>query len=221
MIKSKLDPHWDDFFEQFVRTLLADGYNEWDILNKAISVINDVKESTPSIMGVITQKEIDDYKEEEKDTTDTKGSTENDEFVPRYRHAKKNLVINRTNSTNYPKTLSTKFEHAEVYIVGAKDESLATIEVGPDNKTRDVFRLVKTGEELTEKDYLIRFNKFINPEATDEWGYRNKSRIVFKLNPKVNVGMVKHPKNYYTMSSIDDVVSYVSHRGRRPKKERV
>jgi hypothetical protein len=221
MKKSKLDPCWDDFFEQFVRTLIADGYNEWDILNKAVSIINDVRE-THAVVEVDTPKKVTESKKTETKAPELPVVENNVEgFVPRYHNVKKELVINRKNHTNYPKTLSTKFEHAEVYILGAKDESLATIERGPDNKSRDMFRVVQTGEELTEKEYLVRFNKFINPASTDEWGYRNKSRIVFKVNPKVNVSTVKHPNNYYTMTSIDDIKAYVPRKkGRKAKKEK-
>ena len=208
---SNLDAYWNDFFETFIKAMLTDGYDEFEVLDKMMSVFKSVRSlrNAPEPVAEPTA-------EEPKEVT-----TITSEFTPRFRKIDKGTGKRSfSQGTHNNKTLSSKFEHAVVYMLGAENESLATIEVGPTKKVRDVFRLLSTGEELSESEYLIRFNKFINPDASDEWGYRNKARVVFQVNPKANLGTVKHKKWYDKFESIDDIAKYVPQRGRKGGRRR-
>ena len=184
--KSRLDEYWNDFLTNFIESLLADGYNEFEILDKIMSVFKSVRNSK-------CQKE---------DTNN----------VP-ITYTSRKYPINKKNPSriknphNYDKTLHYKFEHAQVYVLRDKENSLATIEAGPSHKVKDVYQLVSTGEKLSESEYLRRFNTPI--EETPK-GYRwlNRMQIIFVDNPNISVGYVKNPKNYSKFNSIDDIKQY-------------
>lgn len=219
---SKLDPFWDDFFEQFIRTLLADGYDEFEILDKMMNIFKMVRGSNndevvvekPENPVVETAPIVEANEVEQEISEDA-----TDDIIPLIPKSRRNPNAKPPcEHTNYDKTLSTKFEHERVYIQGAKAESLATIEVGPNNRVRDVYKLVGTGEVYNEHQYLKTFNHYFNPDNAEEWKWRNKARIVFEANPKVHMGIVKSNRYYYKLNSIEDIKNFVPDgRGRKSK----
>lgn len=202
MVTSKLDTYWDEFFEQFIRTLVADGYDEFEILDKIMTVFKEIraKNFIEKSNASSVEKDVIPVLSLEKNLLDEQVKPRKKRKYPeQHKNPDRHL-----NPHNYDKTLSSKFLHAYVYVTGKKDESLATIEYGPSQKVRDVYKLVSTGEELNEVQYLKRFNT-AEEETPRGYGYLNRHVIVFEENPSVSIGLVKHKNNYQKFSSIEDV----------------
>ena len=207
-MKSKLDNSWDDFFEQFMLTLLADGYDEFEILEKFMDVFKGIRNGRTAESPKIDTPTTEESTFTSKiiaTTKDVSETTSIDKLLTR----KKSKHIPPKEHTNYDKTLHTKFEHALVYVLGAKDERLATIERGPNERVKDVYKLVSTGEEFNEHNYLKTFNPYFNPDNADEWKWRNKARIVFYANPNCSIAAVKSNSHYYKLNSIEDIKNFV------------
>ena len=194
-IKSNLNGYWDEFIDTFIRALLEDGYDEFEILDKMMSSFKTIRamRNTVPMSVVILPKEVSEEIPEKEEV----------KKVRKYPEHKK--PISRINNPhNYDKTLSNKFLHAEVYILGAEDESLATIEYGPSQKQRDTFKLVNGKGSFSEVEYLRKFNTDIN-DTPKGMSFLNRHKIVFKDNPEISIGYVKHPRNYPRFATIDDI----------------
>lgn len=195
-VKSNLNGYWDEFIDTFIRALLEDGYDEFEILDKMMSSFKSIRETKIPI--IVPKSVVITTNETTKETP-----AEIVKKTRKYPEHKK--PISRINNPhNYDKTLSNKFLHAEVYVLGAENESLATIECGPSQKVRDVFKLVNGKGSFSEVDYLKKFNTEIN-DTPKGMSFLNRHRIVFKENPNISIGYVKHPKNYGKFASIDDI----------------
>lgn len=214
-MKSKLDNSWDDFFEQFMLTLLADGYDEFEILEKFMDVFKGIRAGRTVEIPKVELPTIEDTTFTSKVIANTVADTDEVSSVDKLLSRKKSKHIPPKTHNNYDKTLHTKFEHALVYILGAKDESLATIERGPNSRVKDVYKLVSTGQEFNEHNYLKTFNPYFNPDNSEEWKWRNKARIVFYANPNCNIATVKSNSHYYKLNSIEDIKNFVPNNKRK------
>lgn len=102
------------------------------------------------------------------------------------------------------KSIADRFAGAIVYIGdrhrnGIQD-SLAEIVRGNyicDGRTKDSFKLLKTGETLTMTEYLSKFNV----------SHGNCARVRFTENPRVSFWMVK-AKYYNDFQTMDDVRAF-------------
>lgn len=210
-INNKLDMYWSEFLNNFICTLLADGYDEFEILDKIMSVFKTVRETR-----YLPEKEISEPPTLLKD--DAEINPNEDIVIVQKKHRKypenKKNPDRSANPHNYDKTLSSKFSHAYVYVRDKKDESLATIEYGPSQKVKDVYKLVSTGDVLNEVQYLKKFNSD-NEETPKGFGFLNRHVIVFEVNPDVSVGYVKMPCNYKKFNSIEDIKQFTKYAKRK------
>lgn len=215
-INKKLDEYWSEFLNNFICTLLADGYDEFEVLDKIMEVFKTVRtkrfieEHNNKVAvekGFVTTSLIN------KLNTSVNEPISSVKKVRKYPEHHKN-PDRRNNPHNYDKTLSSKFPHAYIYVIGKKDESLATIEYGPSQKVRDIYKLVSTGEELNEVQYLRKFNTD-GEETPKGYGYLNRHVIVFEANPDVSVGLVKHKNNYKKFSNMNDVITFKKYANRK------
>lgn len=251
-INSKLDTYWDEFVDNFISTLLADGYDEFEILDKIMTVFKEVRKkrfmeennNKLAIERGFYHPPISDDSKEVKEIAKSQNQPflgagvvqvpglsfhaqelNADDLVetiaqakPRAIPAHRKPISRKKNPCNYDKTLHSKFPHAVVYIKGAKEESLATIEVGDSQKSRDCYKLVSNGMRYSEVDYLKTFNHNLN-DTPGGFSYLNRHVIVFDVNPTISVGYVKHLKHYNNFKNIDDIKNWKkSHGGRGVKK---
>lgn len=249
-INSKLDSYWDEFVENFIFTLLADGYDEFEILDKIMTVFKTVRkkrfmeennnklaiergfypqpssdklsvgdteksnEQSTHRIGIVQIPGLSFHAEELND----KDLSEEKPIKTRAIPTNRKPISRKKNPCNYDKTLHSKFPHAVVYVKGAKEESLATIEVGDSQKSRDCYKLVSNGMRYSEVDYLKTFNHNLN-DTPGGFSYLNRHVIVFDVNPTISVGYVKHLKHYNNFKNIDDIKNWKkSHGGRGVKK---
>lgn len=194
--KTNLDMYWDEFIGTFIRALLEDGYDEFEILDKIMSTFKMVREQSQVVNLALTPVPTPVVESEPiVDTPIVK---------PRKYPEHKKPISREKNPYNYDKTLHSKFPHALVYVKGAEKESLATIEMGISQKSRDCYKLVSTGKEYSEVDYLKEFNHNIN-ETPGGYSFLNRHVIVFKVNPDISVGYVKNTKHYHKFKDINDI----------------
>ena len=232
-INSKLDSYWDEFVDNFISTLLADGYDEFEILDKIMTVFKNVrmKKVSSPISSVTVLKEEPIVTVTPTEDTSIKevkvGNTvmhvqeidlnNSDEKKIRKYPEHKKPISREKNPCNYDKTLHSKFHHAVVYVKGAKDESLATIEVGDSQKSRDCYKLISNGRRYSEVDYLKTFNHNVNL-TPGGYSFLNRHVIVFDVNPTISVGYVKNLKHYNQFKNIDDVKNWKKSTGGRGNK---
>ncbi len=201
MKTEKLDKYWDEFITTFIKALLEDGYDEFEVLDKMMDSFKMIRQSrNNSTIKLHPEKPAVILEEPEI------------KHKRRYPENKKNPDRSK-NPHNYDKTLSSKFTHAYVYIKDKKNESLATIEYGPSQKVKDVYKLVSTGDVQNEVQYLKKFNSD-NAETPKGFGFLNRHVIVFEANPEISVGYIKLPSNYKKFNSIEDIRSFTS-KGKR------
>lgn len=203
-INAKLDTYWDDFVDNFICTLLADGYDEFEILDKIMTVFRKVRSRKNTF-----EFPIHDVQEIQIDDVPIVKSRK----IPEHRKP----ISRENNPHNYDRTLHSKFHHAVVYVKGAKDESLATIEVGDSQKSRDCYRLISNGRRYSEVDYLKTFNHNVNL-TPGGYSFLNRHVILFEVNPAVSVGYVKNIKHYNQFKNIDDVKNWKKSIGGRGNK---
>ena len=202
MKTEKLDKYWDEFITTFIKALLEDGYDEFEVLDKIMDSFRMIRKSRINSEISLSQEKV--FTAAEKNVV---------EHRRKYPENKKNPDRSK-NPHNYDKTLSSKFEHACVYIKDKKDESLATIERGPSQRVKDTYKIVSTGETLNEVQYLKKFNSE-NNETPRGFGFLNRHVIVFDINPEVSVGYVKMPSNYKKFQSIRDIKNFTKYNKRK------
>lgn len=185
-MNTRLDKYWDSFVENFIETLLADGYSEFDILDKFMTVFKNIRTKREDAEAAAVVKEAVEPVVEE---------TPNYPGIVRRRT---NVHSGFTHEYN-PANLADKFEGAVVYVLGNKEASRAVLQrnTNPDNRlVGTVYRLLSTGEDMTEDGYLKTFNIHV-PETKSGKSYLNRSRIRFVDNEYVSIDKVKKDSHLF------------------------
>lgn len=208
--KKNLDTYWDEFTNTFIRALLQDGYDEFEILDKMMTVFKEVRKTY-----TVVNLDLTPVSPVEPEVIETIPEIAKPRKYPEH----KKPISREKNPHNYDKTLHSKFPHALVYIKGAEEESLATIEMGASQKSRDCYKLVSTGKEYSEVDYLKEFNHNLN-DTPGGYSFLNRHVIVFKVNPNISVGYVKNVNHYHKFKDINDIRTWEKATGgRRGRKK--
>ena len=191
-VVSKLDGYWDEFFDNFVKALIADGYDEFDILEKVVKIFKNIKREksyveSPTLV-IKSNPEVYDETPPERCVRNIKPKS----------HVKTNV---KHNYKNIAETLAG----AVVYVRYNKEASRAEIIPGDNEKIQYRYKVIKTGKIYNESRYLETFNIYTN-DTPAGLSYLNKARIVFEENPLVNMSLVK--RCYDEFNSIEDVKKY-------------